>query len=98
MDRVQCKTFEDFHSLAKESHHLPSDMPFTISYTDPRNGDLLPITNDENLQRAFTTAMPLIRLFIYRKQGEEGMEGLRGGGMGEYSSREGDTMYMCTCM
>ena len=70
MDRRNCKTLDDFHSLVKESHHLPSDMPFTISYTDPRNGDLLPITNDENLQRAFTTAMPLLRLFIYREAGE----------------------------
>ena len=72
MDRRNCKTLDDFHSLVKESHHLPSDMPFTISYTDPRNGDLLPITNDENLQRAFTTAMPLLRLFIYREAGETG--------------------------
>ena len=70
MDRRNCKTLDDFHSLVKESHHLPADMPFTISYTDPRNGDLLPITNDENLQRAFTTAMPLLRLFIYREAGE----------------------------
>ncbi|CAI8025033.1 Partitioning defective protein 6, partial [Geodia barretti] len=67
VDRRNCKTLDDFHSLVKESHHLPADMPFTISYTDPRNGDLLPITNDENLQRAFTTAMPLLRLFIYRE-------------------------------
>lgn len=62
--------FDDFYALVKESHRLPSDMPFTISYTDPRNGDLLPITNDDNLVRAFTTAMPLIRLVIYRKQGK----------------------------
>ena len=64
------KEFNVFYTLVKESHHLPSEMPFTVSYTDPRNGDLLPITNDENLERAFTTAMPLIRLVIYRKQGE----------------------------
>ena len=70
VDRTQMKEFNVFYTLVKESHHLPSDMPFTVSYTDPRNGDLLPITNDENLERAFTTAMPLIRLVIYRKQGE----------------------------
>jgi len=70
VDRTQMNVFNDFYALVKESHHLPSDMPFTISYTDPRNGDLLPITNDDNLERAFTTAMPLIRLVIYRKQGE----------------------------
>lgn len=66
-------------------------MPFTVSYTDPRNGDLLPITNDENLQRAFTTAMPLMRLFIYRKQGEGEMEGVEEGERErEYSGRERD--------
>ncbi len=45
-------------------------MPFTISYTDPRNNDLLPITNSENMSRAFTTAMPMLRLFVYRKEGQ----------------------------
>ena len=62
--------FNDFSALVKESHWLPQEMPFSISYTDPRNGDLLPINNDDNLNRAFTTAMPLMRLIIYRKQGE----------------------------
>lgn len=71
--------FNDFSSLVKESHWLPQEMPFTISYTDPRNGDLLPINNDENLNRAFSTAMPLMRLIIYRKQGE-GSASRRGGG------------------
>ena len=70
VDRTQTTAFEDFYALVKESHHLPSDMPFTISYTDPRNGDLLPITNNDNLRRAYSTAMPMLRLVIYRKQGK----------------------------
>lgn len=69
VDRTQTNQFGEFHALVKDTLHLPSDMPFTISYTDPRNGDLLPITNDDNLIRAFSTAIPLLRLFIYRKQG-----------------------------
>ena len=69
VDRTQTSQFDAFYSLVKDSHHLPSDMPFTVSYTDPRNGDLLPITNSDNLMRAYTTAMPLLRLVIYRKQG-----------------------------
>ncbi len=69
MDRSNASQFADFHSLVKDSHHLPGDMPFTISYTDPRNGDLLPITNNDNLLRAFSIALPLLRLVIYRKQG-----------------------------
>lgn len=46
-------------------------MHFSLSYTDPRNGDLLPITNDENMTRAFVTAMPLIKLYIYREKGKK---------------------------
>lgn len=72
LDRTQMDQFDAFYSLVKDSHHLPSDMPFTVSYTDPRNGDLLPITNSDNLMRAYTTAMPLLRLVIYRQQGERG--------------------------
>lgn len=81
LNRTQLNQFDMFHALVKESHHLPSDMPFTISYTDPRNGDLLPINNDDNLVRAFTTAVPLLRVIVYRKQGKLG--GGREGGRGE---------------
>lgn len=70
MDRTQTTQFMEFYSLVKDSHRLPSDMPFTISYTDPRNEDLLPINNNDNLLRAFSTALPLLRLFIYREQGK----------------------------
>ena len=70
VDRNHMNHFDAFYSLVKDSHHLPSEMPFTVSYTDPRNGDLLPITNNDNLMRAYTTAMPLLRLVIYRQQGE----------------------------
>ena len=51
-------------------------MPFTVSYTDPRSSDLLPINNDENMTRAFLTAMPLIKLFVYRERGK-GQDGER---------------------
>ena len=82
LNRMQLNQFEAFHALVKESHHLPSDMPFTISYTDPRNGDLLPINNDDNLVRAFTTAVPLLRVIVYRKQGKM-VEWEKGGNRGE---------------
>lgn len=68
LDRSQTTQFSEFHSLVKSSHHLPADMPFTISYTDPRNGDLLPINNDDNMLRAFGTAQPLLRIFVYRER------------------------------
>ena len=84
MKRSQSSCFEDFRTMVQESHHLAPDMTFTISYTDPRNGDLLPITNNENLQHAFSTALPLLRLMIYQNKGmiaglDSGKRG-RGGG------------------
>ena len=87
---MQLNQFEAFHALVKESHHLPSDMPFTISYTDPRNGDLLPINNDDNLVRAFTTAVPMLRVIVYRKQGGGwgGREGGREGGKERVRKKE----------
>jgi len=38
-----------------------------LSYTDPKDGDLLPINNDDNLGRAVLTAKPLLRIIIQRK-------------------------------
>lgn len=58
--------FEEFHSLIERLHHL-KDIAFLISYTDPRDGDQLPINNDENLRRALTNARPLLRIFVARK-------------------------------
>ncbi len=69
MHRAKSPEFDDFYGLVRESHHLPPEMPFTISYIDPRNGDLLPITNDHNLLRAFSTALPLLKILVFRKQG-----------------------------
>lgn len=43
------------------------DIAFLVSYTDPRDGDQLPINNDENLRRALTNARPLLRLHVQRK-------------------------------
>ncbi|KAI8432901.1 hypothetical protein MSG28_013819 [Choristoneura fumiferana] len=44
-----------------EKLHRLHDVTFLISYTDPRDGDLLPINNDDNLARALLTARPLLR-------------------------------------
>ena len=71
MDRAKMKQFPEFHLLVKDLHCLPNEINFTISYTDPRNGDLLPINNDDNLLRAYTTAMPFLKLFVYREQGNK---------------------------
>lgn len=79
MDRSQTTQFADLHSLVKDSHRLPTEMPFTISYTDPRNGDLLPINNNDNMLRAFGTSLPLLRLFVYREQGTHNYSSVHSG-------------------
>ncbi|CAG0902334.1 unnamed protein product, partial [Darwinula stevensoni] len=65
-DRHKFPKFEDFHCFI-ESRHLLSDVPFTLSYTDPKDGDLLPINNDDNYAKAIENARPLLRVIVQRK-------------------------------
>nr|CAD7463391.1 unnamed protein product [Timema tahoe] len=62
--------YEDFKELVERLHHL-ADVPFLISYTDPSDGDLLPINNDDNLGRAILNARPLLRVIVQRKVSSE---------------------------
>jgi hypothetical protein len=39
-------------------------LPFHIFYIDPKDNDLLPITNTDNYRRALQSARPLLRLVI----------------------------------
>ncbi|KAM3956816.1 partitioning defective protein 6 [Aphomia sociella] len=64
--RTEKLKYEDFKALIEKLHRL-HDVTFLISYTDPRDGDLLPINNDDNLARALLTARPLLRVIIQRK-------------------------------
>lgn len=58
--------YDDFKALVEKLHGL-NDVAFLISYTDPRDGDQLPINNDDNLALALLTARPLLRVIIQRK-------------------------------
>lgn len=58
--------YDEFHGLLERLYQL-GDVAFLISYTDPRDGDLLPINNDDNLGRALQNARPLLRVIIQRK-------------------------------
>ena len=49
---------ERLHNLGK--------IPFIVTYTD-KEGDLLPINNDDNFAKALETAKPVLRLCIQRK-------------------------------
>lgn len=66
VDRTSKATFEEFRSLLERLHHL-EEIPFLVSYTDPKDGDLLPINNDDNLSLALQNARPLLRVLIQRK-------------------------------
>lgn len=78
LDSASCLHFEDFRSLLKSLHQLSqaegpaqggSDLHFHVFYIDPKDDDLLPITNTENYRRALLNSRPLLRLVIQR-QGE----------------------------
>ncbi|KHJ89125.1 PB1 domain protein [Oesophagostomum dentatum] len=58
-------SYDSFRGLVEKLHHLES-VPFTLCY-NAACGDLLPITNDENLRKSFESARPVLRLLIQRK-------------------------------
>ncbi|XP_066589722.1 partitioning defective protein 6 [Prorops nasuta] len=62
--RHEAISYEDFRKLLAERHDIGPDFSFFIWYTDPTDGDLLPINNDNNLARALLAAKPLLRVFI----------------------------------
>ncbi|XP_043276782.1 partitioning defective 6 homolog gamma [Venturia canescens] len=70
--------YDDFRKLLAERHNIGPELNFLIYYTDPTDGDPLPINNDNNLARALLAAKPLLRVFITRK--EEGIEEMNGYG------------------
>lgn len=66
IDRNRNVKFEDFCKVLEALHHL-GEVPFTVCYTDPVHGDLLPINNDDNFTKAVSTCKTLIRLLIQKK-------------------------------
>ncbi|XP_015121919.1 partitioning defective 6 homolog gamma [Diachasma alloeum] len=70
--------YDDFWRLLAEKHELGQEQNFLIWYTDPTDGDSLPINNDNNLARALAASKPLVRVFITRKG--SGVEDVNGYG------------------
>jgi len=66
LPKTDVGTYEQFRILIERLHKL-IEVPFVLSYTDPKDGDLLPINNDDNLGRAVLTAKPLLRIIVQRK-------------------------------
>ena len=67
INRNDSTSYEDFRKLLAERHDIGPDLKFNIWYTDPMDGDLLPINNDNNLARALVAAKPLLRILIQRQ-------------------------------
>lgn len=67
VNRNEPISYEAFEKLLGERHELGPDMDFLIWYTDPTDGDLLPINNNNNLEKALKSAKPLLRIIIQRK-------------------------------
>ncbi|GMR53640.1 hypothetical protein PMAYCL1PPCAC_23835, partial [Pristionchus mayeri] len=57
--------YDNFLRFIENLHNL-HQVPFTLCYTS-KDGDLLPITNQENLRKSFESARPNLRLLIQRK-------------------------------
>lgn len=66
IDRSKPCKFDDLYAVVEHLHRLKSD-PFVITYTD-KDGDLLPINNDDNFNLALQTAKHILRVMIQRKE------------------------------
>nr|XP_025853377.1 partitioning defective 6 homolog gamma [Vulpes vulpes] len=76
LDRHKPGKFEDFYKLVVHTHHI-ANTDVTIGYADV-HGDLLPINNDDNFCKAVSSANPLLRVFIQKR--EEAEQGSFGAG------------------
>jgi len=88
LDKQKYHTVESFHQLLASLHHL-EQVPFLVKYADPKDNDLLPITNDDNYQAALKNAKPLLRLFI-QHEGEWGDD--EQGGKGKHGTLLGNIL------
>ncbi|CAK6447760.1 unnamed protein product [Pipistrellus nathusii] len=79
LDRQKPGKFEDFYQLVVHTHHI-ANTEVTIGYADV-HGDLLPINNDDNFCKAVSSANPLLRVFIQKREEAEHGGGLATGSL-----------------
>ncbi|TMS00863.1 Partitioning defective 6-like protein alpha [Larimichthys crocea] len=60
--------FQEFYSLLQTIHLIPG-VDVLLGYADV-HGDLLPINNDDNFHKAISSANPLLRIIITKKEDE----------------------------
>ncbi|KAM5135489.1 partitioning defective 6 homolog beta [Mantella aurantiaca] len=66
LERSKPGKFDEFYGLLQHVHKIPN-IDVLVGYADV-HGDLLPINNDDNYHKAITTANPLLRIFLQRKE------------------------------
>ncbi|KAJ8412317.1 hypothetical protein AAFF_G00145840 [Aldrovandia affinis] len=66
LERSKPGRFEEFYGLLQHVHRIPN-VELLVGYADA-DGDLLPINNDDNYHKAISTAGPLLRLFLQRRE------------------------------
>ncbi|KAM4734862.1 partitioning defective 6 homolog alpha isoform 1-T1 [Anableps anableps] len=60
--------FQEFYLLLQKIHHIHG-VEVLLEYADI-HGDLLPINNDENFHKAVSSANPVLRIIITKKEGD----------------------------
>ncbi|XP_030622554.1 partitioning defective 6 homolog alpha [Chanos chanos] len=65
LKRTNAGGFQEFYRLLQTIHQIPG-VDFLLCYADI-HGDLLPINNDDNFHKALSSAHPLLRIIIQRK-------------------------------
>ncbi|KAF7699114.1 partitioning defective 6 homolog alpha [Silurus meridionalis] len=62
-------SFQEFYRLLQNVHHIPG-VDVLLGYADV-HGDLLPINNDDNFHKALSSANPLLRIIIQKRDVDE---------------------------
>ncbi|KAM9375888.1 partitioning defective 6 homolog alpha [Pholidichthys leucotaenia] len=68
LERNRSGGFKEFYRLLQTIHHIPG-VDVLLGYADD-HGDLLPINNDDNFHKAISSANPLLRIIITKREGE----------------------------
>ncbi|KAG7468662.1 hypothetical protein MATL_G00145360 [Megalops atlanticus] len=69
LKRASTGGFQEFYRLLQSVHRIPG-VDVLLGYADV-HGDLLPINNDDNFHKALSSANPLLRIIIQRRDVDE---------------------------
>jgi len=64
--RTEYSSFEEFRKRIVSLHSLAPETEVVLFYTDPLDGDLLPISNDDNFRKSLQIQHSLLRITVQR--------------------------------